>query len=517
MTLIQTLGKSVRAVLGWFSPFFRRLQWKLTLAYTLFTLSTTVILSGVAIGIFWYLNFWSGFYPSEMAKYLHQGAAPASMFLEATPIDQTGLQAWLDAAIQNDYLVLNVNDEYPLFPERTRPVPATLGWVKLIAVTDARGNTLAQSTQSTPITNDDDEQKFLGLEAEVNRILTLALQRKSDLTGLTFRNDSHLLVIVPILGSKEQGVGTLIFITDTFPLSQETLLKIVMRRLILPFSGIMLGVGIVIGLLFGYLLARGLTHRLHALDQITDAWSEGNFEVLSDDKSGDELGHLARHMNDMAMQLQNLFQTQHELTTLEERNRLARDLHDSVKQQIFATTMQVGAAKALLDQTPQSAKKHLAEAETLVNQAQQELTALIFQLRPAALEGRGLAKALREYVSDWSRQTNISMDIRVRGEQPLPLPIEQTLFRVAQESLANIARHSRAKQAEVDLAWENGLVSLTVTDNGQGFKPLEKKGRHGVGLQSMRERVKTLGGHLRIESRPNQGTTITVELEVEHA
>jgi signal transduction histidine kinase len=118
--------------------------------------------------------------------------------------------------------------------------------------------------------------------------------------------------------------------------------------------------------------------------------------VAVHDPSGDELGQLARRLNGMAEQVQNLLAVRQELAVIEERHRLARDLHDSVKQQIFAMAMQVAAARTLMDNNSDAARVRLTEAERLVKQAQQELTALIRELRPAALGDKGLVVALRE-------------------------------------------------------------------------------------------------------------------------
>jgi NarL family two-component system sensor histidine kinase LiaS len=144
-----------------------------------------------------------------------------------------------------------------------------------------------------------------------------------------------------------------------------------------------------------------------------------------------------------------------------------------------------------------------------VRQAQQELTGLIQELRPAALEDKGLTTALREYVADWSRQSNIAAEVRVRSEQSLPLLLEQTLFRVTQETLSNIARHSGATAMEVYLAWEGDQVTLTISDNGRGFNPATANGK-GVGLRSMRERVEAVGGQLTVTSQPGAGTQVMV-------
>ena len=136
---------------------------------------------------------------------------------------------------------------------------------------------------------------------------------------------------------------------------------------------------------------------------------------MAQDTSEDELGQVARQLNRMAEQLQNLLEARQKLATLEERNRLARDLHDSVKQQIFAVSMQIGATKVLLKRDVDAAEGRLNEAEKLVHQAQQELTSLIRELRPVALEGKGLVAALRELATEWAQQTNIVANVRVEG------------------------------------------------------------------------------------------------------
>ena len=142
-----------------------------------------------------------------------------------------------------------------------------------------------------------------------------------------------------------------------------------------------------------------------------------------------------------------------ELALLEERNRLARELHDTVKQQTFATLMQVRAARNLLDQDPAAAREHLEEAEELIKTSQQELGLMIAELRPAALEGQGLAGALQRLpghlVAAYPHPGRVS---RSQNERRLPLEVEQALFRVAQEALSNVARHSRASAATVRLA-----------------------------------------------------------------
>jgi signal transduction histidine kinase len=199
-----------------------------------------------------------------------------------------------------------------------------------------------------------------------------------------------------------------------------------------------------------------------------------------------------------------------ELSAAEERNRLARDLHDSVKQQAFAASAQLGTAQALLESSPSAARDHLQQAETLLDEIRRELGQMIYELRPVAFQNQGFASGLREWGKGWSQQSNILLDIHVQGERSLAPETEQALFRITQEALSNIARHSQAKAAEIHLRYEPESLLLMICDDGQGFNPLAPD--TGIGLRSMRERAERLpGGVFEIASTPNHGTIIRVE------
>ncbi len=192
-----------------------------------------------------------------------------------------------------------------------------------------------------------------------------------------------------------------------------------------------------------------------------------------------------------------------------ERLRLSRDLHDSVKQQIFAVSMQIGAALSQLDHSSEATRKHLLEAEGLVYQAQQDLTTLIQDLRPSVLQEKGLAVALRDYMTTWGRQNNMAVEVHLPERCQLPAAVEETLWRVAQEALSNIARHSQASKVQLRLEQtpEQGLLSII--DNGRGFdQPAEQSA--GVGLRSIQERVAAIGGTVLLQSRPGDGTRMVV-------
>jgi two-component system, NarL family, sensor histidine kinase LiaS len=261
-----------------------------------------------------------------------------------------------------------------------------------------------------------------------------------------------------------------------------------------------------IGVVTGAMISANLHVRVAHIARAAEAWSQGDFSVVVRDKAGDELGQLARDLNRMAEQIQTLLTSRQALAVVEERNRLARDLHDTVKQHVFANALLVRAARKQLARDPHAAEAHLAEAEDLADQTQQELIELIRALRPAALADKGLVAVLRSYVDDWSRQMSIAVDMRVLGERATPLEIEDALLRVAQEALANVVRHSGAQAVQVRLAWDGSQVSLAVQDDGSGFDLAQAEGQ-GVGLASMRERVEALGGTLCLSSSPS-GTSL---------
>lgn len=194
-----------------------------------------------------------------------------------------------------------------------------------------------------------------------------------------------------------------------------------------------------------------------------------------------------------------------ELAVVEERNRLARDLHDSVKQQVFAISMQLSAARTALSQTD-TAYSSVMEAERLAQQAGSELTTLINALRPAALESQTLADAVRGHVETWSRQNGIESEIVIQPMASVNPQTEHALFRVLQEALANVARHSGASRVKVSLQAESDRVFLKVEDNGAGFDV--ERNRKGIGMDSMKERLLAVDGELEVSSEKSKGTRL---------
>ena len=215
----------------------------------------------------------------------------------------------------------------------------------------------------------------------------------------------------------------------------------------------------------------------------------------------------------IAIQNGRLNERSRELSIVEERNRLARELHDAVTQKLFGIVLATETVATLLDADPAKARAQLTRLRELAQEAMDELRSLIFELRPAALEAEGLATTLRKHVDVLRRVFRREIGLRIGDVPRLAPATDAEVLRIAQEALQNAIRHAHAERIDVQLGATDGRVRLTVTDDGVGFDPAAAKLRaRRLGLTSMEERAEALGGRLEIRSEPGAGTT--VELEV---
>ena len=243
---------------------------------------------------------------------------------------------------------------------------------------------------------------------------------------------------------------------------------------------------------------------------LTEKKGERNGGFSSEDE--ELIQTLAAHAA-IAIENARLHERSRELSTVEERKRLARELHDSVTQTLFSIGLTAEAAAELVESDPARARRELENLQELTRAAMQEMRSLIFELRPAELETEGLAAALRKHVEVLRRLHQQEIEVEVEGERRLPPDVEKGLLRIAQEALGNALRHAGATRVALSLASHDSRVAIRVADDGCGFDPEEAQTRsRRLGLTSMRERAEALGGTLAIDSRPGQGTTVTVEV-----
>jgi signal transduction histidine kinase len=205
------------------------------------------------------------------------------------------------------------------------------------------------------------------------------------------------------------------------------------------------------------------------------------------------------------------------LATAQERNRLARELHDSVTQTIFSMTLSAESARILLERDPSQAAVQLDRMRELAQSALAEMRSLISHLRPKTVAEEGLIPALRRHATERQRQDGLKVVLHLEGleseEERLPPETEEALFRIVQEALNNVVKHAQTDRAEVRLCPGDETISLVIEDAGVGFDP-DRVGSatSHMGLTSMRERVRAVGGRLTIESQSGEGTCIEVEI-----
>jgi signal transduction histidine kinase len=230
-----------------------------------------------------------------------------------------------------------------------------------------------------------------------------------------------------------------------------------------------------------------------------------------------------------ALHLENvrLYEQSQELAVLEERSRLARELHDAVTQTLFSASLVAEALPATWENNPEEGRGLLQELRSLSRGALAEMRTLLLELRPAALLETSLADLLRQLSEAASGRTGSQVSVRVEGQAKLPADVQIAFYRIAQEALNNVVKHARAHQVAVRLSSSNGdqtdsggihdsaadqsglRVFLSIRDDGRGFDPTQVP-LNRLGLGIMQERAQAIGARLTIESQPGHGTQVSV-------
>lgn len=215
----------------------------------------------------------------------------------------------------------------------------------------------------------------------------------------------------------------------------------------------------------------------------------------------------------IALENARLYKQAQQLAVVEERNRLARDLHDSVTQSIYSLTLLAEAGQRMIQAGDTAVIQQNQERLSAISQqALQEMRLLVYELRPFDLRQAGLAAALENRLEVVERRAGVDVEYTVSGEICLPEAVEEALYRIAHEALNNALKHAQATAVAVTIEASPGAICLQVTDNGRGFETALAERLGGLGLVSMRERVEMLNGRFNLISEPGSGTTIQVEI-----
>ncbi|WP_349305546.1 sensor histidine kinase [Bacillus sp. FJAT-49736] len=276
---------------------------------------------------------------------------------------------------------------------------------------------------------------------------------------------------------------------------------------------------------FGFRSGRTFLRKLDDVLSFVSILRSGKYSARVENFEQDEIGLILDEMNQLAAYIQDqvrslqrladekteLADQAHQAAVMEERQRLARDLHDSVSQQLFALGMLSSAALRTVTKNPMEAENMLKQVAGISAKAQGEMRALLLHLRPIDLRGDSLEEGIYKLVRELKEKTNLDIESSIKDLGDLSKAIEEHVFRIVQEALSNILRHAHATKVRITLETMKDHLHLYISDNGDGFS-VERKSITSYGLQTMRERCEELGGVFQIRSKENEGTYINIRI-----
>ena len=252
------------------------------------------------------------------------------------------------------------------------------------------------------------------------------------------------------------------------------------------------------------------SEKLGVLNVASSDWRELSPEDL-------QLLYTVGDMLSIAVERARLFDSSVQIGAVEERNRLARDIHDTLAQGLTAISLQLETAEAILDEhgDSQEVRETIHQALNLARQNLEEARRSVQDLRAASLEGRNLSEALVELVAEFQSSSDTEFSYNATGgSRPIPSRLESGIYRIAQEALNNVERHSDASWSSVTLTTTPSQINLTIEDDGKGFE-VDSIPESRFGLQGMQERTRLLGGTLEIQSELGAGTRLEATIPFE--
>ena len=376
-------------------------------------------------------------------------------------------------------------------------------------VVDRDGTVLASTREEDLFTRNEHPEFFVRLISGGRPLVAPAETVATSAGGL----DRHVMAFAPVAGVP-WGIGVGQDERETFgPLRR-------LRDRIIVFEVFVLAAA----LTFAWLDTGAVSAPLRSLARAAQRIAAGDLGTPVDVRRSDEIGHLGRSFETMrARLLQSLEENARlqerllSVAVLEERERLAREMHDHVGQILGYVNTKAQAVRALVEAGHlDEARRQLAQLEEAARQVYADLREAILSLRTAPAPHRPLDQALKEYVRRFSDLSGLPVDLSVDEAVALgalPATSQLHLIRIVQEALTNVRKHARARRAEVRCARDGDVLMIRVSDDGVGFDP-SVPGGTGVGLETMRERAAAVGGVLTVRSAPGAGTTLEVRLRI---
>ena len=473
----------------------RGLVSKLALFYALLSLPTLIIVESVIL-TYEFQHFVNGVEKGSLDRASETGSTKLSrlwpQLRKGGSINKAALQIWLDAwtlRLQQPRGGLTPDESYILLELNDVPLGA--------AIFDAQAELLARTEGNARWELDlPKASEFQSASGAVN---AKAFQLIGSSNSFTIQR-----LLVPMHDASGDRLGWL-FVELRIPPPWRHLLFDSSFESPTIFAFL-----IVFGLASSLFLAAWVTRRLSRIERAATAWSRGDFSNRIDDHSQDEIGGLSDMLDGMALDLKSLLRSRAQLAMLAERQRLARDLHDTVKQKAFALNLQLATARRMIGDV--AGGERLELAQRLTQQIQQELGQILDEMRASDAE-LPFAERVRMRTNDWAHSSGASLGFDIDDISSLAASTEDSLLRIIDEALSNVLRHSGAQHVNLSLRRAAERVSLVIDDNGSGAAD---ESNNGMGLRNMRDRAEALpGGRFEFDSKPGRGTCVTVSFQTE--
>lgn len=362
-----------------------------------------------------------------------------------------------------------------------------------IQITDKAGRLLL----SDPVAFPEAAESWFG--AQENGAATT-----SNITSMD--GNGHILVAVPVTSERNEIIGYLrvLYIAEFDILIQ---LRSTLGFLLHIWDAIFF-CSVPIGIACGLIASRYVTGQLRRMNAVTERWRQGHFDARIALPNDDVLIRHSQHLNEMAQDLEMYLNLKQDLAVSTERNRVARELHDTVKQKLFALGLQLATAKSKPN-VMEAAREHILEAETITREAQHDLMEIITQLHPAGTSDSVFHDRIGSIAEDFRRRFGVSIELSHPDSARLDAAAQHQVLRIVQEALMNAVRHGKASKIVITGMADHEMAGLTITDNGSGFDA--DRTTRGFGITSMRDRARDLpGGTFEITSAEGAGTQITL-------
>ncbi|MEO5622552.1 MAG: sensor histidine kinase [Dokdonella sp.] len=475
-------------------PRLRGLVFKLGLFYLLLSLPTLLVVESVLL-VHEFHHFMAGVAGGSLDRAAERGARDLAAqwpnLRGADATDTAPLRLWLDdwlLRLQQPRGGLTPDESYVLMELADAPLAA--------AIFSSDGTERARSRV---------DPHWTALLPTPDETATAAVAAATSAIDLSGSDSAHIIrrVLAPVRNAAGATLGVL-FLELRLPSPWQRLLRDSSFE-----SPTIFGFLIVFGLASSIFLAGWVTRRLNRVARAASAWSRGDFADRIGDSSHDELGSLSALLDRMALDLKGLLRSRAQLATLAERQRLARDLHDTVKQKAFALNLQLATARRVLGDTPGA--ERLDPAQRLSQQIQQELAQILDEVGAVDAD-LPLAERVRTRANEWAHTSGMTVDCVLDDVPPLSARTEAALLRILDEALSNVLRHSGASRVELALHREAGRVRLSIADNGRG---MPEAASPGMGLRNMRERAQALpAGSFQLHAMRGRGTRIVIDFLV---